>query len=181
MEVFRYACCDQAYLFLGAAETADEALFRALDKKHRISATRERQTGRQPLPEVLATPNVPAVRQQREVRPTSRLSAVEIHLATLEEVAPPSVVIDERGYVLHISPSASHFLLQGGGPPANRIMDPVRPELRDELHTLLSRAFEQPTPQLSPFISVAFSGTPHRVAVLVQQRSRKAGGGNDML
>jgi hypothetical protein len=59
----------------------------------------------------------------------------------------------------------------------NKRMDLVRPELRDELHTLLSRAFEQPTPQLSPFISLAFSGTPHRVAVLVQQRSRKAGGG----
>jgi two-component system, chemotaxis family, CheB/CheR fusion protein len=139
MEVFRYACCDQAYLFLGVAETADEALFRALDKKHRIFATRARQTGRQPLPQVLATPHVRAVRQQREARPPSRSSAVEIHLAMLEEVAPPSVVVDERGYVLHISPSASHFLLQGGGPPANRIMDLVRPELRDELHVLLPR------------------------------------------
>ena len=177
MGVFCYACRDQAYLFLGAAEMADETLFRALDKKHRIFATRERKSGRQPLPEVLTTPGVSAVKQQREVRPTStsRSSAAEIHTAALEEVAPPSLVVDERGYVLHISQSASRFFQQGGGPPANRIMDLVRPELRDELHTLLHRAFEQPTSQLSQFVSVTFNGIPHRVAVLAQQRSRKDG------
>src|SRR5262249_17757807 len=162
-------------LFLGAAETADEALFRPLDKKQRIFSTRESNAGRPPLPEVLTTPGVAAVRQQREVRPTARLSAAEVHSTTLEEVAPPSVIVGERGYVLHLSPSAARFFLQGEGPPANRVTDLVRPELRDELHALLHRAFEQPLPQLSPFVSVVFNGTPHRVAVIAQQRIRRDG------
>ena len=47
--------------------------------------------------------------------------------------------------------------------------------MRDELHALLRRAFEQLAPQLSPFVSVAFNGTPHRVAILAQQRPHKDG------
>src|SRR5262249_45123502 len=41
MAVFRYACRDHAYLFLGASEMADEALFATIDKKFRIFITRE--------------------------------------------------------------------------------------------------------------------------------------------
>jgi PAS domain S-box-containing protein len=44
MAVFRYACRDQAYLFLGASELADEQLFRAIDKKHRIFIKGSKQT-----------------------------------------------------------------------------------------------------------------------------------------
>ncbi|MBV8361911.1 MAG: PAS domain-containing protein [Deltaproteobacteria bacterium] len=47
--------------------------------------------------------------------------------------------------------------------------------MRDKLHALLRRAFEQLAPQLSPFVSVAFNGTPHRVAILAQQRPHKDG------
>jgi len=39
MGVFRYACRDKAHLFLGASEAADEEIFEALDKKHRIFVT----------------------------------------------------------------------------------------------------------------------------------------------
>ncbi len=168
MAVFRYACRDEAFLFLGASEVADAEMFRDVDKKHRIFAIRPRTDGsRAPLPNVLATQTGPMVR--REAQAPMRTNLAEIHLAALEEAAPPTVVIDERWNVLHLSPSASRFFQQSGGPLAQRITDLIRPELRDDLHALLHRAAEARGPQLSAFISVTFNGAPHRVAMLIQQ------------
>lgn len=97
-------------------------------------------------------------------------TAAEMHVAALEDTAPPSALVDERWNVVHLSPTASRFLQQSGGPLARRLTDLVRPELRDDLRLVLHRAVERPAPQLSPFVAVAFNGTPHRVAVLATQR-----------
>ena len=64
---------------------------------------------------------------------------------------------------------------------AERITDLVRPELRDDLHALLHRALESKEPQTSAFISVAFNGAPHRVAMIVQQRSHSDAAGRQAL
>jgi two-component system, chemotaxis family, CheB/CheR fusion protein len=72
--------------------------------------------------------------------------------------------------VLHVSTSAARFFQQSGGPPAHKATDLVRPELRDELHAVLRRAFEDPEPHLSPFVRVAFNGKSRRTAVLAQRR-----------
>ncbi len=168
MAVFRYACRDEAFLFLGASEVADAEMFQDVDKKHRIFVIRPRTDGnRTPLPDVLATQTGPMVR--REALTPMRSNLAEIHIAALEEAAPPTVVIDERWNVLHLSPSASRFFQQSGGPLAQRITDLIRPELRDDLHALLHRAAESRGPQLSAFIAVTFNGAPHRVAMLIQQ------------
>jgi two-component system, chemotaxis family, CheB/CheR fusion protein len=178
--VFRYACRDRAYLFLGSSEVADEGLFRAIDKKHRIFATREPGEGlRPPLPELLIAPRGSVVR--REARPVFRPTVTEVHIAALEEVSPPSLLVDEQWNVLHLSASASRFLQQIGGPLTQRITDLVRPELRDEMHVLLHRAFEGVEPQLSSFISVVFNGASRRVALLVQPRPQGEGVGRQAL
>jgi two-component system CheB/CheR fusion protein len=182
MAVFRYACRDKAYLVLGASENAAEELFEPLDKKHRIYASRPRTDGvRPPLPDLLATPSDRAVRWARDGRPASKTSPIEIHLAALDAVAPPSLVVDERWNVLHLSPSASRFLQQSGGPPARRVTEFVRPELRDELHVLLHRAAEAPGAHVSSFIPVAFDGATHRVVLVVQARDQSENGRRDTL
>jgi two-component system CheB/CheR fusion protein len=172
MSVFRYACRDDGYLMLGASETAPDDLFQPIDKKHRIFMARARASGERPiLPDILATPGDRLARTSREV-PVAVRSPVEIHVAALEAAAPPSVVVDERWNVIHVSSSASRFFQQSGGPLARRITELVRPELRDELHALLHRATEQQTPQLSTFVAVTFNGAPHRVALLGQPRAQ---------
>ena len=170
MAVFRYACRrDEAYLFLGASEMADLELFRPIDTKHRIFTSVEHASGERPaLPELL-TAAAPARSADHEPRPLPRPIAVDVHVAALEEAAPPSVVVDERWNVLHVSSSASRYFLQAGGPLARRLTDLVRPELRDELHAVLHRAVDVPAAQLSPFVKVTFNGTAHRVALLVQR------------
>ena len=110
------------------------------------------------------------MRYGREAPPPGRATGVEMHLAALEQTAPPSVLIDDRGNVVHLSPTAARFFQQSGGPPTRRVTDLVRPELRDDLHALINRAMEGPEPRLSAFLPVAFDDASHQVAMLVQQR-----------
>jgi two-component system CheB/CheR fusion protein len=155
---------------------ADETLFESIDKKSRIFTTRAVVDPiRPPLPENLSSTRVPDERAPHPLAPPARTIGVEMHLAALEELAPPSLIIDERWNVLHLSSTVARFLQQSGGLPAQRITDLVRAELRDELHTLLHQATDKPEAQSSPFIAVKFNGTPHRVAMVVQLRPSKPG------
>ncbi len=170
MGVFRYALREQGHLFLGATESADEELFQVVDAKQRIFAPRGIVEGkRRVLPDLLAAGVLRGARYGREPPPLARSSALELHLAALEQAAPPSVLTDNRGSVLHVSPAAGRFFLQSGGPPARLITDLVRPELRDEVHSLIARAAEHPEPLLSTFTAVKFNGTSRQTAVLVQR------------
>ena len=171
MAVVRYACRDHAYLFLGASEMATDELFQPVDAKHRIFVSTERAEGRRALPDILASAGPLPVKGGRDHRPAVRPAAAELHVAALEAAAPPSILIDDRWNVVHLSPSAARFLQQAGGVPARRLTDLVRPELRDEVHALLHRALEGPGPHLSSFVAVTFNGAPHQVAVLAQRHS----------
>ncbi len=181
MAVFRYALREDGCLFLGAAEAADDELFHTIEKRHRIFLCRPRvEGGRAPLPEILASagPRLPRIGRETVL---ARSSGSEMHLAAIEQVAPPSVVIDDRWNVVHVSPSAARFFQQSAGPPARRVIDLVRPDLREELHTLITRAADQSTPQLSPFIAVTFNGTPHQVAILAHRRPQDPRGSHFLI
>lgn len=177
MNVFRYACRDDGFLFLGASESADEDVFQAMDNRHRIFRVRPSEHDARPvLPDILAAPGA-RLRSFREPRAGVRPTGAELHIAALEEAAPPSVVVDERWDVLHLSSSAARFFQQSGGPVARRLTDLVRPELRDDLHTALQHAFESGEPHLTPFVNVRFDAAPRKVAVLAQPRARAEDGG----
>ena len=181
LDVFRYACRDDAFLFLGASEEADEEVFEPVDKRHRIYRVRARAGEARPrLPDMLTAPSA-RLKAGREERVPSRPMGAEVHAAALEEVAPPSVLVDMRWNVLHLSPSASRFFGQAAGPLARRLTDSVRPELREEVYAVLQHAVERPSPQLTPFVSVAFNGAPHKVAALAQQHVHKEDGSRQVL
>ncbi len=178
MRVFRYACRDDGHLFLGASEIPSDELFRTVDAKHRIFRARARpDDGRMDLPEILTSGGFMAFKGTRHASGLSDGSVGgDIHIAALEAVSPPSVVVDDRWNVLHVSPSASRFFQQAAGPPAQRLTDLVRPDLRADAHMALQRAFEAPGPQATPFVSVPFNGSRHRVALLAQQHRRASDG-----
>jgi two-component system CheB/CheR fusion protein len=178
MGVFRYACRDGGSLFLGASESVDEDLFRTVDRKHRIFVARPNPQGvRHTLPPAFT---VAGARGGFDApRHETRGTPVEIHLSALEDMSPPSVVLDERGTVIHLSASASTYFGQGAGPLARRITELVRVELRDELASLLYRVATGAGPQSSAFVSLAVDGRSHRVAMVCQRRERP--GGADVL
>src|SRR4029079_652203 len=117
--LFRYALLDGKYLFLGLSETADEELFKPVDKKNRIFAARARAAGaRIVLPEILSAPGIAPSRPPRGTPATERATAASIHGETLEAIGPPSIVIDDRWSVVHVSASAARFFQQSAGPLA---------------------------------------------------------------
>jgi two-component system, chemotaxis family, CheB/CheR fusion protein len=181
--VFRYGLRDDGYLFIGVSETADPDFFEPVDKQYRIFRTRGRAVGapmRLPqLPDVPLPP--PSVERVRERHARARRSTAETHLEVLEQLAPPSVPIDEHWNIQHLSETAGRFLQPRGGPPTHTLMDLVRPELADELRATLHRAFELRESCLSSFVPVRFNGTPKLVAVLVQPRPRHEGRTQDAL
>ena len=170
MNLFRYACARQGCLFLGSSERADDNLFDALDEPHHIY--RARADAR------IAMPRPPERRSFRNIdaRAAGERPAVsrpsEMHAEALEEIAPPTVLLDSRWNVLHMSATASRFFEQSAGTLAIRVTDLVRPELRHPLHVLLLRAAGQSSPQVSPFVVVRFEHTSRLVAMMAQQRPR---------
>jgi two-component system CheB/CheR fusion protein len=175
--VFRYGLRDDGYLLIGASETADADLFEPLDKQHRIFRARGRAVGPpMRLPQLPGSSHVqPTLDRARERATRVQRSAAEGHFAALEELAPPSALIDEHWNVQHLSETAGRFLQPRGGPPTQTLIDLIRPELGDELRAALHRAFELHVPCLSAFVPVRFNGTPKLVAVLVHPRSRDEG------
>lgn len=175
--VFRYGLRDDGYLFLGVSETADSDLFEPTDKQHRIFRARTRAAGPPVrLPQLPAMPQVPTIVERvRERGLRLKRSAAESHIEALEEVAPPSVLLDEHWNVVHLSETAGRYLQPPGGPPTQGITDLIRPELLDELRSALHKVFEFRQPCLTSFSPVRFNGTPQLVGMLVQPRLQAEG------
>jgi two-component system CheB/CheR fusion protein len=64
----------------------------------------------------------------------------ELHRFLLAQYAPPSVLIDVDGNILHLSDRASRFLRHVGGEPSRQLLALVLPDLRLELRTALFEA-----------------------------------------
>jgi two-component system CheB/CheR fusion protein len=170
---FHYALSSGGFLFLGTSETADypPGLFRCVERTARIYQSTAAQ-GDKPrlLPRLLGPirAHERVVQLSRTMSPTVALGEAAMHRRAIEQVAPPSVLVDENHRVIHLSESAGRFLLPSGGPLSVDAVDLVRPEIRFELRSALNRVFEQGEPTLSLPILVRFNGAPHRVLILVK-------------
>ena len=104
----------------------------------------------------------------RSMSPTAALGEAALHRRVLEQIAPPSILVDEAHRILHLSDTAGRYLLPPGGPLSGDVADLARPELKFELRSSLHRVFEQDEPTLSLPILVRFNGHAHRVHLLVK-------------
>jgi two-component system, chemotaxis family, CheB/CheR fusion protein len=169
---FHYALNPGGFLMLGAAEAADNppGLFRTVDRNARIYRSIE-QAGDKPrlLPRLLgpATVRDQAALVGGHMSPSVALSEAALHRRVLEQVAPPSILVDETHRVIHLSENAGRYLQPSGGSLSGDVVDLARPELRFELRSALHRFFEQRQSTLSLPIMVRFNGAPHRVHLQV--------------
>jgi two-component system, chemotaxis family, CheB/CheR fusion protein len=170
---FHYALNPAGFLFVGSSETCDHppGLFRLLDRSARIYQSTA-QIGEKPrlVPRLLGPVRVPEPLMQfsRGLNPTAALGDAAMHRRAIEEVAPPSILVDEAHRVVHLSDNAGRYLMPSGGPLSGDVGDLARLELRFELRSSLNRAFEQNVSTLSLPIPVRFNGAPHRVHLLVK-------------
>jgi len=170
---FHYALNPGSYLLLGSSETADHppGLFRTIDRNARLYQS-TMQTGEKPrlLPRLLGPVRVreQVVQLSRNISPTVALGEAALHRRAIEQVAPPSILVDETHRVIHLSDNAGRYLLPSGGPLSGDIADLARPELRFELRSSLHRVFEMNQPVLSLPIPVQFNGAARRMHLLVK-------------
>jgi two-component system, chemotaxis family, CheB/CheR fusion protein len=169
---FSYALNPGGFLFLGASETADNppGLFRSVDRSARIYQSTAHWDKPRPLPRLLGHGRTreQVVEFGRSVGSIVAVGEAAMHRRAVEQVAPPSMLVDESHRVLHLSDNAGRYILPSGGPLSDDAVDLVRPELRFELRSALDYAFEQESATLSLPILVRFNGAPHRVHVLVR-------------
>ena len=170
LEMFRFALRPGGYLFLGSSESAEvaESLFTVVDKKHRIYRANPHATVARHLPLSGAGPVTqghPVVARHTSPRARSRSSVAELHARAIESASPPSVLVDERMNILHLSEGAGRFFQQAGGPPTADLLQSVHPSLRLEMRTALAKAAQ--TRSRSVVRSGVFERDGHRSHVHV--------------
>jgi two-component system CheB/CheR fusion protein len=175
--ILRYALRPGGYLFLGISEHAEGEYFRVIDKQHHIYQAREISGRALPLlPDMLTTPPPPAQQLAEPGRgghkPQTRSG---VHRTLLEELGPPSVLVDGQRNAVHLSETAGRYLQPPEGAPTQDVTLLVRRELQAELSAALYAAFDKGEASLSGFVPVQFNGTPRSVAVLVQPRPARDG------
>jgi two-component system, chemotaxis family, CheB/CheR fusion protein len=188
-DIFHYSLKPGGYLFLGSSESIETAheLFETVDKTHRIYRTKPWNRDHPHIPalplsigththaEPYSQPYAPRLHSTVEL---TRLS--DEHAKAVESHAPPSVLINEKYSILHVSETAGRYLVQPIGPITTDLLRLVRPELQLELRTALLRAFERDQAILTPPIPVQFNGHPQRVILSIQPRFHAKGKGTKL-
>jgi two-component system, chemotaxis family, CheB/CheR fusion protein len=145
---FHYGLRRGGHLFLGSAEFAgDSGLFEAVNAKQRIYARLE--VKRRFLPR-----SAPAAHERRDGEErhvegrdwgADGFSYGSLHLRMLEAYAPPSLIVDSDGRVVHLSPNAGRYVRPQGGTPRWNLLDLVAEDLRIELRAALHEVLEERT------------------------------------
>ena len=134
-DIFHYSLKPGGFLFLGSSESIDSAheFFQTVDKTHRIYRTKPWNREYPHIPslpwsvrtpehtELYSQPHAPRLQSTMEL---PRLA--DDHAKGLEEHAPPSVLIDEKYAILHVSETAGRFLVQPSGPMTTDLLKLVR-------------------------------------------------------
>lgn len=92
----------------------------------------------------------------------------EQHQRALESYGPPSVIVNERHAIVHVSETAGRYLHQPRGPITGDLLTLVRPELQLELRTVLFHAFEKSRATVTRPVKVQFDGHQRPVLTVVR-------------
>ncbi|MDB5851070.1 MAG: cheBR [Rhodoferax sp.] len=143
LDMFRFALKPGGMLMLGISESVDAAgeAFTPTDKKHRIFRVSMTPMPYRSLP-ALSTPLMLPKGPPAAGLPLDRpaLSNADIHRRSLDELLPPSVLVDGRVNILHLSAGAGRFMEHRGGVPSMNLLENVSAELRLELRTAVHSA-----------------------------------------
>jgi len=146
LETFHYALRAGGLLFVGASESAGGRgrftpvagarwVYRRNDAPHAVP----------PLLAAAGPPRSPPAREGggADGHGHAPFAYGPLHLRMLEAHGPPSLVVNERLEVVHLSGGAGRFLHLGEGEPSHDLIGLARGELRMELRAALYQAFEK--------------------------------------
>ena len=144
LDLVHFSLRPEGYLFLGMSESIEDGQdgFSAVDKSNRIFI----QQPRARVGMVLA--GLPMMQPQRYASELAvaggrnLISFGELHQRLLEHYAPPSIVVDDRYDIVHLSDRAGHFLRLGAGEPSLNVLKVAPETLRFDLKKALDTAME---------------------------------------
>jgi len=173
-EIFLYALRPGGYLFLGNSETPSgkaASRFKLLSKPHRLFQCLKDPDDLPLLPHLPSkdhsiTPSYGATSPQ-DARSHCQAGQT-LHHHILENVGPPSVLVDQDNHAINFSESVGRYLLQPAEPPTKDMTRLTRPELRQALRSALYQAFEKHEASLSRPLPVKFNGSTAPVQMLVR-------------
>jgi two-component system, chemotaxis family, CheB/CheR fusion protein len=167
IKLFHYALSDGGYLLVGTAETLERSpQFRLESSEHHLYRRRTLQPGERRVPTLPArgrggwTPSDPSVHADRP-------GYGGFHARMVERYAPPSLMIDANGDVLHVSERAGRYLRHPAGVPTSALLKVVREELRAELRGTLHVVRERGRARPSPPIPIRIDGQLRHVVLRV--------------
>jgi two-component system, chemotaxis family, CheB/CheR fusion protein len=171
--IFHFSLRENGYLFLGSSETGDitPALFAPVDKKRRIYIRRRLIGTAAFSPELPVIgkwqPKIPDGVNNAQVR---HINAGELHQEVVEQIAPPSILVNEEYDIVHISAHAARYLRVAPGEPTRNLLKMVLPDLRLDLRAALleTRARREETPAGARRIRVKLDGETVVINLMVR-------------
>jgi two-component system CheB/CheR fusion protein len=179
-EMLHYALQPDGFLFLGNAESADSVphLFTAVDKRNRIYQPVRTRVNKYVTPLTAPGANFPvpivpeaAPIAERKERPVQR-----IYLDLIQDIAPPSILVDERNDVMYASRSAVRFMRPPAGEPTQQVLDLVHPDLQLEIRAALFQANKTGQVVETGEIPVSLDGQTIGLHITVRPDRRQDGG-----
>jgi two-component system CheB/CheR fusion protein len=99
---------------------------------------------------------------QRHPPPRRQFSYAEVHQRALAQAAPPSVVLDREGNIVHMSERPASSCVMGDGEPSRNVLALILPELRLELRSAL---YQVQQPAMRRRMPPGIAGARYRDAV----------------
>ena len=177
--MLHYALLPQGYLFLGCVgdrrQSAGPVHVSSIGMRASTGAI-ERPRDRLPiLPQLPNSRRVPEFASIPRPHYSGKAIDSAFHRQVLEDIAPPSMLVDKDRTIANLSETAGRFLLHPAGPMLTDAAEIVRPELRLELRAALHRALEHGLPSVSLPVPVQFNGSPTNVVLHVRPVPRDDG------
>ncbi|MBA1241639.1 CheR family methyltransferase [Pseudomonas japonica] len=171
LQTFHFALRPGGYLFLGTSESADSCpeLFTPVDKKNRIFRARPVSGSLRRSAIMPRSAYVRAnVMQASEEAPARRHLFKDVHRRAVEKYAPPSVIVDTSGEILHMTEGAGRYLRHIGGEPTRSLLLLILPSLRLELRTTLFQVQQSQQPVVSRAVRVSEAGEDRLIQIAIE-------------
>jgi two-component system CheB/CheR fusion protein len=174
MPLFHYALKPGGLLLLGNSETVGPSsdLFETVDQRARLFRRREGQSRQGPAP--FAVPRgarpplaAPATAAASVGSPGGTLAAV-VEAALAARYVPPTVVVDERGEVVHVSGRTGAYLELAPGRPSPNAFAMARPGLQLALTSAVREAAARRTRVVHRDVELRGEGDLVRVDVVAE-------------
>jgi two-component system CheB/CheR fusion protein len=168
LQMFHFALRPGGYLFLGSSETvdADSRLFSPVDKAMRLYRSNPVSRPLGPLQlRLRGEERSPAVAPVQPSRPST---AATVHRELLEEFAPPTVLTNAEGQIVHVSKHAPRFLRYAAGEPTHSLLQALPAELRPALRAAVVQARQLQARIDADPVALTVDGEPSLIRIAVQ-------------